>query len=328
MDVSVIVPTRNRARTMQTTLEHLAAQQTGGRFDYEVIISDNGSTDDTRRVVQQMAMRFPAPLVYVSEIRPGKPFAVNTAVTRARGTLLVFTDDDALADPGWLAAMWQCLQDTGAEAIGGRVLPRWVGVEPGWVTDQVQQHLGTIGCIDLGGERLQMSPNANKKFWWVGSNIAVRREAFARYGAFDERMVRGQDVELFERYRRAGARIFYEPAAVVRHLVGKERLTPEAFRAWYATMGYYRAYVTPWRPLHLLTIVPVSWFEEVSWLVWAWCRTERLPETFWQRLNYECRLRACWSQFVHRLQMWPQGCAAVFGRLSSMPAAAQVHHGA
>ena len=327
MDVSVIVPTRNRARTMQATLESLAAQQTGGRFQYEVILADNGSTDETRRVIQQLAAAYPVPLIYTAEPRPGKPFAVNAGLRKAQGALLVFTDDDALADPGWLAALWRCFEETDADAVGGRVLPQWVGLEPGWVTDQIQQHLGTIGCIDLGGERLQMSPNVAKKFWWVGSNIAVRRAAVERYGMYDERMIRGQDVELFARYRRAGARIVYEPSAVVRHLVGKDRLTPDAFRAWYTRMGYYRAYATPWRPHHLLTIMPLSWFKEAGRLALHWLWTDRTPEIFWQRLGYECRLRACWSQFVHRLQLWPQGWAAVFGKPNPQPASGQVRHG-
>ena len=69
-------------------------------------------------------------------------------------------------------------------------------------------------------------------------------------------MVRGQDSEYFSRCVRRGLRIAYEPAAVAHHQIGPERLSVQAFRRWRHRQGYYEAMLLPWKPSHVVTIMP------------------------------------------------------------------------
>ncbi len=303
---TVILVTRNRAASLARTLEGLLRQDTGGRFDYEILVADNGSTDATAAVVRQAATSSAIPIDYLLEPRAGKPFALNAAIAQARGEILAFTDDDIVAGPQWLSGLYRAFAETSADAVAGRVLPQWEGIEPGRDTEQIMAHVGTIGCLDFGERRLQLSPSPDR-YWWVGSNIAVRRAAFDRCGAFDVRLARGQDVELFSRLRRHGILIMYEPAAVLHHRVGKDRLTPDAFRRWYEERGYYRVYTRPWQWYHALTVMPLYWYADVARLAWRWARTVFDARKRWEHLSYECRLRAHGAHLQHRLQLWPSG---------------------
>jgi glycosyltransferase involved in cell wall biosynthesis len=318
VDFSVIIPTRNRVAILKDLLETLAHQDTQGEFTFEVLVVDNGSTDGTRRMVEAMAASFPASLRCLREPQVGKPFAANAGIAQARAPILVFTDDDTVAEPTWLWGMWRCFRETDAEAVGGRVLPLWVDGRPEWLSDSALRKLGTLGLLDFGTERRLISQSPTH-YWWVGSNIALRRHVIDRWGGFDVRRTRGQDANLFERYDAAGVRVFYEPTAAVRHKVGRERLTPEAFRAWYDRTGFYRAFEWEWKPTHLVTVMPVHCYRE--WARWAlrWWRADRSPEAFWERLSYECRMRGWASAFRHRLRLWPRWLLSVVTGRSRMP---------
>jgi glycosyltransferase involved in cell wall biosynthesis len=310
VDISVVVATRDRAAVLPDALESLAKQRTDG-FTYEVLVVDNGSTDDTARVIEGFAQRYQGRFRLVREARPGKPYAVNTGLGQARGSIIALTDDDVIADDGWLAAMWRCFQETDAEAISGPIRPLWVDGRPEWLTDKVMRHLGALGLADFGPSRFDVK-TYRKHFWWVGSNIGLRREPVRRLGGYDIRLLRAQDTELFRRYHAAGVRILYEPAAVVHHKVTRDRLTPDYFRRWYGRTGYFRAFSRPWRKYHLVTVVPVQWYQEVGRLVVQWWKAGRSESPFWERLGYECRLRAALHEWWHRLRLWPHGVKTVF----------------
>ncbi len=304
-DWTVIVATYNRAESLCQTLKTLAFQATDGQFTYEVLVSDNGSTDHTRAAVKALQPDFPAPLRYCYEGRRGKSWALNTGIAHARGRFLAFTDDDVLATPTWLARLWQCFREEAADAIGGKVVPRWTAPRPAWLTDEMVRRLDSLGCLDYGDRRLL------KYYRWVGGNVAIRRDVVERVGGYDVRLARTQDTEYYQRCRRAGLTIVYEPTAVVQHQIGPERMTPAYFRQWRARTGYYHAYLHQWRKYHLLTIMPMSWYQVMGrWLArWVMSVVRFRP---WQdRFVPEIMLRDYGQQFLHRVQMWPAWCAAV-----------------
>src|SRR4051794_16582301 len=93
MDVSVIICTHNRAKDLRDTLASMAAVRQPGRI--ELLVVDNRSTDDTRRVAETMASHFPYPLRYLYESEDGKYAALNAGIKATTGRIVAATDDDA-----------------------------------------------------------------------------------------------------------------------------------------------------------------------------------------------------------------------------------------
>ncbi|MBU0730449.1 MAG: glycosyltransferase [Proteobacteria bacterium] len=114
--ITVAIITRNRAPLLKKALDSLAAQT---RPADEILIIDNASTDDTQKVVEQMAQHFP--IQYVFEDKIGISSARNAALTECKGEILAFIDDDAVADPHWLNTIDQTfLRNPQAVAVQGR----------------------------------------------------------------------------------------------------------------------------------------------------------------------------------------------------------------
>ena len=315
VDVSVIIPTRNRAESLRGTLECLNAQATGGRFMHEIVIVDNGSTDHTRRVVDELGNSFRVPLRYVHEPKAGRPLALNAGMRQAAGELFIVTDDDVLPQPDWLLALWSSVTEERADAATGRIVPRWLSAPPAWLTDEVLRDLNRtgLGCLDHGPRRLRTWAGDDCR--WVGGNMAIRREAMARVGGFNERMIRGQDSEYYERCLARGLRIIYEPAAVVAHLIGPDRLTLQYLRHWRHRQGAFEARRLPWKPSHLITVMPLwRWIVSLR-IVGRWLGAAILGRSWWQRFYAELKMREEISTWAERVREWPsRWVAALPGR--------------
>src|SRR6476620_7371103 len=101
-DVSVVVPTRNRSRLLRATLESLLAQSAPG-INYEVLVIDNDSSDDTAQLVASYGH---ADLIrYFHEPRTGASYARNRGIAESTAPILAFTDDDCRPSPSWVARL-------------------------------------------------------------------------------------------------------------------------------------------------------------------------------------------------------------------------------
>ena len=107
--VSVVVPCRNAASTVGAQLEALTRQRWSG--DWEVVLVDDGSTDDTLQVVEAFRGRLPLVLVPSGSSRPSPAAARNRGVRVARGEFILFCDADDVVDDGWAEAMQTALRD-------------------------------------------------------------------------------------------------------------------------------------------------------------------------------------------------------------------------
>lgn len=318
-DVSVIIATRNRAGVLPGALAHLAAQETappaggaaGVAFTFEVIVVDNGSTDETRSVVRRAAEAFPVPLGYVYEPTAGKSWALNAGMRVAAGKLFAFMDDDIEPSPGWLAAFWRCVQETKADAVTGRILPNWTSPRPAWLTDEALRYVGSIGCIDYGDRRLRRQDAPGRKLRWVGGNLAMRRAATQRVGGWDVRMLRAQDTDYYWRSVRAGLAIVYEPSAVASHRLGGERMTPAYFRQWRHRTGRHYTHLIPWRKYHALTVMPLSWYGHAARCAGAWVVATVTGRPWIQRFSKELLLRELGSTWWSRAKLLPRWWAAL-----------------
>lgn len=233
---SIVIATKNRAALLDNTLAALAAQQ-WPRARFEILVADNGSTDHTRAVVEAAARWPVSPRVhyrYVAE--PGKSHAVNAILEDARGDVVALTDDDVAPGTDWLEQLAGAFA-TGADFVAGRILPRWETEPPSWLSSALY---GVLAVPDNGGERRTLGPDGDgKDIIPIGANMAVRASVLRCIGGLRHDLGKlsgtlrtGEDHEFFLRMLEAGYHGVYEPAAVVRHFVPRERLSRSYFRRW------------------------------------------------------------------------------------------------
>jgi GT2 family glycosyltransferase len=172
--------------------------------------------------------------------------ALNAAIREARGEILAFTDDDALAEPDWLERAGAALMETGGAYVGGRVLPRWETKRPDWIPNRSGRLWAVIALLDFGAARREFGRGIG---WPRGVNMAVRASVVHDLGLWwDNRYdrignsLRGQGQrEWCLRVRAAGLQGYYVPEMVVHHLVPAERLRKAYFRRWFYWYGVARA---------------------------------------------------------------------------------------
>jgi glycosyltransferase involved in cell wall biosynthesis len=220
---SVVICTRNRAALLDKAIASLRRQTLG--LPFEVVVVDNDSSDRTPALVRQAMPHLPL-LRYVHEPTLGLSHARNRGWREARGQWIAFLDDDAVADVNWLASLHATIgrlrEPCGG--IGGRVLLDWEAPRPAWFPDNLLVYLGHL---DRGGEARWCDPGQTL----LESNLAIRRDVLEQVGGFDVRLgvcgskLAGNDgAELQHRIAARGLRLYYEPAAVVHHFVGRYRL--------------------------------------------------------------------------------------------------------
>jgi glucosyl-dolichyl phosphate glucuronosyltransferase len=292
--ISVIIATFNRAALLVETLDALVRQEPppGG---FEVVVADNGPTDGTPDVARDAAARLP--VVYLRVETPGKSFAVNAAIQRARGDLLVFTDDDVLVSPGWLAAWVRAFDETGADFGAGRVLPRWETPPPAWMSPALY---GVLALPDSGTVRLVGEQLPQHGVMTIGANMAVRRASLERVGGWRTDLGKlrgtlrtGEDHEFYLRLVAAGCRGVYEPGAVVRHFVPASRLQRSYFREWFAGNGATVARLEaeyPTSPRRLLRVPRYLW-RDAARHAWALARA---TATFDAATRFAASVRLLW----------------------------------
>ena len=223
--ISVVICTYNRAETLRRALDSVIRQETDGRFAYEVIVVDDGSTDNTGEVAAEVAASSPVPVRYVREGRGGGiAVARNTGVTQAGGEWIAFFDDDQLAPSHWLKDLLAAALDQDARCIGG---PRTLDLTP----EQLAV-LGPIRRALLGEELYPERPMMfeGKRLPTTG-NLLLHREVFDRVSLFDTSMAfSGEDSDFLRRAQAAGFAAWTAPKAVVKHMIPDYRLTPDYFR--------------------------------------------------------------------------------------------------
>ena len=220
---SVVICTYNRADILREALASVLRQDPGGACRYEVVVVDDGSTDDTRAVVE--AAKPEAPVRYVfQEGRGGIAPARNRGVEEAQGDWVIFFDDDQLAEPGWLERLTRVAREKGADCVGG---PRRLAI-----SEADRAKLGPV-CRGILGENLYTGEAAilqGKELPTTG-NLLLSRRLFETIGVFDPNAKSsGEDADLLRRARRGGFAIWTSPEAMVGHMIPAYRLTAPYFR--------------------------------------------------------------------------------------------------
>jgi glycosyltransferase involved in cell wall biosynthesis len=213
------VPTFNRAASLRRLIASFDALSCNS-INAEILIVDNGSTDNTPGLLAQAAgesSKFS--LKVLCEGRRGKSNALNRGLSSAQGKIVVIVDDDVVVHPQWLVKHAESYRVTSFDAMQGRVLP---GVDlDGRPANPNKLREYNIPIIDYGEEIRECRG-------LTGSNMSFKREVFAKVGGFDTRLGPGaagfsEDTQYSIRIRQAGFKIGYTPHAVVYHELSPTR---------------------------------------------------------------------------------------------------------
>lgn len=199
MKISIVICTYNRAESLKDPLESLLKQQKQDSLDYEVIVVDNNSSDETKRVVESYMALFHGRLRYVFEQRQGLSHARNRGIREARGEVIAFTDDDVIVSENWIASIKAFMENSD-----------WDGV------------IGISHWVRQNGEIYTKRPK-NDLLIGNGLNMIFRKGTLLKAGLFDGVLGAGsigcaaEDTDLIYRLTKMGQKLTFCEEIVVHH---------------------------------------------------------------------------------------------------------------
>lgn len=222
----------SRVLEQLTRIQHPSAE-------WEVVVVNNNSSDDTERILSGFAGRLP--LRGVFESKAGLSHSRNTAVSHATGDYIVWTDDDALVDVNWLAAYQRAVERWPEAAVfGGPVRPRFEGMPPLWLSTAWQDIRAAFAALDLGIEPFELQGGDVIPY---GANFAVRMREQRQF-RYDPTLGRkqgagalGEETAVIRAILASGGTGWWVPDAVVEHWIPQERQTIRYLRSYYVLLG-------------------------------------------------------------------------------------------
>jgi glycosyltransferase involved in cell wall biosynthesis len=182
--------------------------------------------------------------VVENDLAPGAAGSKQSGAAAATGEIVAFLDDDAEAEPGWLAAIGVPYADPRTIGVGGSIRPRWMVARPSWFPEEFNWVIGST----YRGMPTRRARVRN----FIGANMSFRREVFdrvslaSRLGHVGDRALGGSDPDICIRVSRAfpDRVLVYEPAAIVHHRAHARRGTWSYFTTRCVSEGRSKALLT------------------------------------------------------------------------------------
>lgn len=249
MHLDVLIATHNRAALLGDAIESVFAA-TPGPFTTSVTVVDNNCTDNTAAVLATARARHGDRVQIVHEKQPGRSPALNAGISATKGELVATIDDDETVNDDWLLVIANAFDDPRTDFIGGPYVPRWGANRPSWLGSSFH---GVIGWVDNGPDIRQYGPGFGAML--MGGNAVFRRRVLERIGPYPtdigrkpDRLLAGEDEEIFRRLLGIGAVGYYRPDLVIHHFIPPERLRKDYFRRWCFWRGVSMGVVDRRRP--------------------------------------------------------------------------------
>jgi glucosyl-dolichyl phosphate glucuronosyltransferase len=240
--VSVIMPAYNRAHMIGITLESFINQDYP-KDRYEIIVSDNNSTDATKAVVLEWQSKSQVPITYIFEGRQGVHYARNTAAKQSRGDILYYTDDDMIAEPDLLSEIVKVFDlDPMVGTATGRVLPKWEAQPPEWILQLCYN--GYLSIFDELGDGMIIEDNDLGVY---SCHQAIRREVFFKSGGYNPEStytdyIGDGETGLNNKIRALGYKFGYNGKSVIHHMIPPGRMTQDYLNKRLANQGSADSY--------------------------------------------------------------------------------------
>lgn len=251
MKLSVIIPCYNAADTIATQLAALASQRWSE--PWEVIVSDNGSTDELMAIVEQYREQLPNLRIVDASARRGQPYALNVGARAATGDALAFCDADDEVAPGWVAAMGEALSKY--DFVAGRL-----------ETEKLNKSWVQKARRGLQQDGLQAYKYPSYLPHAAGCSLGLKRSLYEAIGEFDESLPLLHDTDYCWRVQLAGTELHFVPNAVVHY-----RFRNTLSGVYRQARGYAEYNVLLYKRYRPLGMPELSWKTGVK----AWVRLLR-----------------------------------------------------
>jgi len=225
--LSVILCTYNNADSLAVTLSQIAQCHVANPETIEVLVVDNNSGDHTSGVVETAQSVSSVSIKYCFEPKQGLSSARNHGVDVARGSYLLFTDDDADIPSNWLSSYLEKVQLTNADCLFSRIEILWDRPPPWWFDERFNPY---FVHLDYGERQFQVDDFCHEFF---GKNFCCKKSVLGAMGGFDEKLGRkggslaaGEETIIYKRLIDQGARVVYFPDAPVGHRLKPDEYTP------------------------------------------------------------------------------------------------------
>lgn len=251
MLLSVIVPTHNRAHLLVKMLTSVA-NQSFSHDQFEIIVVDDGSTDDTKSVVEEFAGKIKN-IHYIYNERRGAHIARHEGLKKAQADILVYADDDIQVFPDWLTEINASMSDQEVVLVGGKNLPDFESSPPDWIVESwsIKKHyfnelghvIGELSIIDLGDCIKEINP-----YCVFSCNFSIRKSIFLQAGGFhpdymaDKKYMGDGETYVSDFLFRRNLKALYNPGASVYHFIPSSRMTMNYFKARNFTQGIMDSY--------------------------------------------------------------------------------------
>jgi glucosyl-dolichyl phosphate glucuronosyltransferase len=241
--IVIVVCTWNRSRLLRQVLDHMASTlRVPYGVDWELVVVNNASTDDTDAVIDAFRDRLPIRRLY--EPRQGLGSARNCAVGGATGDYVLWTDDDALVAPDWVEAYCRAFRRwPEAGFFGGPIQSSFAVERPAWLVETWPLVRHAFAELDLGAQAVPLT----KKRLPFGANMAFRMDVQRRF-RYEPRLgncgrvyIGGEETRVMREVLASGVEGRWVPDARVTHLIPAERQTVDYLRRYYSGRGrrYY-----------------------------------------------------------------------------------------
>ncbi|MFC6998576.1 glycosyltransferase family 2 protein [Rufibacter roseus] len=207
--LSIVIPTYNRGGKIKTTLDSLKNQTFA---DFEVIVVNDGSTDDTREVLEDFRKEYSYPIQLIHQENLGRSGARNSGFAAATAPVVVSFDDDMRLEP-------QCLEEHHKhhQALPGTILVGEVKEDPSLAETDIQKFLAHVRVGWLKVLHEAEMPLTRESIYITSANFSISKVDFDRIGGFDPQLRAVVDYDLAMRATVLGIPIYYNKNAFAWH---------------------------------------------------------------------------------------------------------------
>ncbi len=303
--LSVVVCTYNRCKSLRETLIALKNQTFDRSLKWEIVVVDNNSSDQTKEIVLEFATETTIPVRYVFEKSQGLSFARNKGIAQCRGSIVAFTDDDITPECNWVQTIYDLLQQSCADGIGGKVLPKWPAPPPAWI----QNNRGLLMFLSLLESDTAGRVENGNAIRVIGANMAFRRELFDDVGLFDVTLGRigaklysHDETDFVMRAVQMGKNVIYDPKLIVWQRLEPSRMERGYFRKYKFDTGENRALRLGKVRGRTALGIPFSAFitTYTHTIGWLQALLRKDPQTFRKELDVWHGIGFMWGRFKTR----------------------------